>query len=192
MIGDCCARLRDGAGAVVVIEGPAGMGKSRLLDEAARLARRMSVRVGAGGAEPSDGVVEMAPVLAALFDGEDPLLDRSAVPDLHALPEQRYWLLRELETLLEQAALAAPLLVCLDDLQWADSGTAAAMRALPSRLAALPIVWAVAFAPRAGVAAAAERDRPPRGARSSPARPRPARRRAGGARDRGRRARGGG
>jgi hypothetical protein len=31
------------------------------------------------------------------------------------------------------------MLVCLDDQHWADSGTAAALRALPSRLRALPI-----------------------------------------------------
>jgi predicted ATPase len=36
---------------------------------------------------------------------------------------------------------SCPLLICLDDMQWADSGTAAALRSLPQRLASLPVAW---------------------------------------------------
>jgi hypothetical protein len=41
----------------------------------------------------------------------------------HAPREQRYWPLQDIQMLLEQAALRQPMLICLDDLQWADSGT---------------------------------------------------------------------
>jgi DNA-binding CsgD family transcriptional regulator len=126
------------------------MGKSRLVSEGTRIAGRMSFRVGGGAAEPGESVVELAPLMAALFDGHEPLLDREALQALHALPEQRYWLLQDLQALLERASLQQPLLVCLDDLQWADSGTAAALRALPARLAALPIAWVIAFRPAQG------------------------------------------
>ncbi len=126
------------------------MGKSRLLAEGARIAARMSFRVGSGAAEPVESVVELAPLMAALFDGLEPLLDREALQALHALPEQRYWLLQDVQALLERAALEQPLLLCLDDLQWSDSGTAAALRALPARLAALPIAWLIAFRPDQG------------------------------------------
>ena len=54
--------------------------------------------------------------------------------------------------LLERAALDGPLLISLDDLQWADSGTAAALRALPVRLADLPVAWILAFRPDQGSA----------------------------------------
>jgi len=91
-------------------------------------------------------------MIAALFEGDEPLLDRDALRDLHALPQQRYWLLQDLQALLERAVLVRPLLVCLDDLHWADSGTAAALRALPSRLAALPIAWMLAGRPDQGSA----------------------------------------
>jgi hypothetical protein len=84
--------------------------------------------------------------MEALFGGDAPLLDRSALRDLHSLPEQRYWLLQDLQALLEHRALRGPMLVCLDDQHWADSGTAAALRALPSRLRALPIGWMMRFA----------------------------------------------
>jgi DNA-binding CsgD family transcriptional regulator len=128
------------------------MGKTRLLAEAARVARRLAFRVGVGAAEPGAGVVELAPLMTALFDGSHPLLNRSGFRELHSLPEQRYWLLQDLQAMLERAALDGPLLISLDDLQWADSGTAAALRALPVRLAALPVAWILAFRPGRGSA----------------------------------------
>jgi predicted ATPase len=109
-------RVRSGVGAVVLVEGAPGLGKSRLLAEAARIAGRMSFRVGSGAAEPVESVVELAPLMSALFDGVEPLLEREALQALHALPEQRYWLLQDIQALLERAALEQPLLVCLDDL----------------------------------------------------------------------------
>ncbi len=145
-------RVRSGVGAVVLVEGEPGMGKTRLLAEAARVARRLEFRVGAGAAEPDAGVVELAPLMTALFDGTDPLLERSGLPELHSLPEQRYWLLQDLQAMLERAALDGPLLISLDDLQWADGGTAAALRALPVRLAGMPIGWILAFRPGQGSA----------------------------------------
>ncbi len=123
------------------------MGKTRLLAEAAAIAGRLSVRVGLGAAEPGESVVELAPLMSALFDGADPLFEREALQALHALPEQRYWLLQDIQALLERTSLEHALLVSLDDLHWADSGTAAALRALPTRLAALPIGWLIAYRP---------------------------------------------
>ena len=58
----------------------------------------------------------------ALFGGAEPLLDRSALGDSHASRQQRYWLLQDIQTLLEKSALRQPILICLDDLQM---GTAA-------------------------------------------------------------------
>jgi DNA-binding CsgD family transcriptional regulator len=65
-------------------------------------------------------------------------------------PEQRYWRLDDLQSLLERAAMDSPLLIFLDDAQWADSGTVAALRALPPRLASLPIGWVLAMRPDHG------------------------------------------
>jgi hypothetical protein len=126
------------------------MSKSRLLGEVAAMARRPSIRVGVAVADPGDTVVQLSVLMEALFEGPSPILERTALGDAHASPEQRYWLLQDLQALLERAALEAPLVVCLDDVQWADSGTAAALRALPSRLATVPIGWVVALRPRSG------------------------------------------
>ena len=150
VLGEQLARVRSGSSAVVVIEGAAGMGKSRLIGEGLRMARRASVPVGLGAAEPSESVAELAPLLRALFDGPEPLLDRAGLDSLHALPEQRYWRLQDLQSLLERAALGGSLLIFLDDVQWVDSGTVAALRALPSALASLPIGWVVAMRPEQG------------------------------------------
>jgi DNA-binding CsgD family transcriptional regulator len=144
--------VRSGAGAVILVEGEPGMGKTRLLEEATRVARRLAFRVGGGAAEPGAEVVELAPLMTALFDGSRPLLQRSGLRELRSLPEERYWLLQDLQAMLERAALDGPLLISLDDQQWADSGTAAALRALPVRLADLPIGWLVAFRPGQGSA----------------------------------------
>jgi DNA-binding CsgD family transcriptional regulator/tetratricopeptide (TPR) repeat protein len=147
VLSDALGSLRSGTGVVVVIEGSPGIGKSRLLAEAVRMAGTRSVRVGVGDADPAEAVVELAPLLRALFDGPAPLLPRSALPATRGGPEQRYWLMQDLETLLEGAAALAPLAVCLDDLQWADNGTLAALRALPTRLASVPVAWILAARP---------------------------------------------
>jgi DNA-binding CsgD family transcriptional regulator len=143
-------QLLSGIGTVALVEGGAGMGKSRLLDEVVTMARRLSIRVGSGVADAGDSVVQLAALMEALFDGRSPILERAALRDAHTSPEQRYWLLQDLEALLERAALEAPILVCLDDVQWADSGTAAALRALPARLATVPVAWVIALRPGQG------------------------------------------
>jgi DNA-binding CsgD family transcriptional regulator/tetratricopeptide (TPR) repeat protein len=140
-------RLSEGAEAVVVVEGAAGMGKSRLLAEVSTIAHSLGIRVGTSAADPSETVVELATLLAALFDGAEPLLDPTELTTLHAQPEQRFWLLRDLQALLERAALESPLLISIDDAHWADGGTADAIRALPMRLMGLPIAWVIALRP---------------------------------------------
>jgi DNA-binding CsgD family transcriptional regulator len=140
-------RVSHGAGAVVIVEGAAGMGKSRLLAEVSAIARGHGMSVGTSAADPSETAVDLATLLAALFDGHDPLLDPAALPTLHVQSGQRFWLLRDLQSLLELAALDSPLLIAIDDAHWVDGGTAAAMRTLPMRLAGLPIAWIVALRP---------------------------------------------
>ena len=142
--------VTSGVGVVVIIEGRAGLGKTSLLDACESLAVDMSFRVGRGAAEPGRSVVDLEALLDALFDGEDPLVARSALSGLHISPEQTFWLMHDLQALIEEAALRNPLLICLDDLQWAGSSCALAMRNLPQRLASLPVAWVLAFRPNQG------------------------------------------
>lgn len=149
-LGEQLDRVRSGSGAVVLIEGAPGMGKSRLIEEGVRTARRLNLSVGVGLAEPTESVAELAPLLRALFDGPDPMLDRDGLSSLNTIAKDRYWRLQELQSLLERASMGSPLVIFLDDLQWVDSGTLAAIRALPPRLASVPIGWVLAMRPDQG------------------------------------------
>ena len=149
-IGEHLDRLLSGAGTVVVIEGRAGMGKSRLLSEVATMAERLSMRVGRGVADPGDTIVQLAPLMEALLEGPTPIFERDALRTARTSPEERYWLLQDIEALLERAALDSPIVICLDDLQWTDAGTAAALRNLPRRLSTVPVGWFIAARPGPG------------------------------------------
>ena len=140
-------RLGSGVGTVRLIHAGPGLGKTRLLDDVARTAVDAGFGVGEGVAERADRTVQFAPLMDALLGGPSPLLDAKSPIDGRWSSDQRYWVLQDLEELLEQAALRRPILVCLDDLQWADSGTAAAIRSLPGRLVSLPIGWLLAYRP---------------------------------------------
>jgi DNA-binding CsgD family transcriptional regulator len=145
--------VASGVGAVIVVEGRAGLGKTRLLEECAALATDMSFRVGYGMAEPVRSVVELDALLNALFGGDEPLLARASLHSLQASAEQTFWLLQDIQALIEEAALKDRLVICLDDLQWAGPRCAIAMRQLPHRLASLPVAWIMAFRPNQGIPA---------------------------------------
>jgi DNA-binding CsgD family transcriptional regulator len=149
-IGARLDEIRSGVGSVILVEGRAGLGKTRLLDACASLAAERSFRVGRGVTEPHRQVVELGALFDALFDGDDPLVARDALSDQHASPEQRFWLLQDIQALIEEAALRDPLLICLDDLHWGGASCAVAMRQLPQRLASLPVGWVMAFRPNQG------------------------------------------
>ena len=140
-------RVAAGHGSAVVVTGGAGIGKTRLLAEMRPVAEQLGIRLGSVTADPNDAAVEMSTLLSALFDGRDPLLSRQAAPAGPPQLDQRFWLMRDLEALLEKHALEAPLAVCIDDAHWVDAGTAAALRELPLRLRNVPIAWLIAARP---------------------------------------------
>ena len=150
-IGGRLDEVRSGVGSVIIVEGRAGLGKTRLLDACASMAADRSFRVGRGVTEPHRRVVELDALFDALFDGDNPLVARGALSDHHASPEQRFWLLQDIQALIEEAALRDPLLICLDDLHWGGPSCAVAMRQLPQRLASLPVGWVMAFRPDQGL-----------------------------------------
>jgi predicted ATPase len=150
-IGARLDEVRSGVGSVILVEGRAGLGKTRLLDACASMAAERSFRVGRGVTEPHRQVVQLDALFDALFDGDNPLVARGTLSDHHASPEQRFWLLQDIQALIEEAALRDPLLICLDDLHWGGPSCAVAMRQLPQRLASLPVGWVMAFRPNQGL-----------------------------------------
>ncbi|MET8743075.1 AAA family ATPase [Streptomyces sp. NPDC004728] len=140
--------LGRGEGGIVRVEGPAGIGRSRILAEAAVSARRRGTRVFEGAADPDEQFVPLGPLLEGVLSGEEPLSGAQRLRDLAATPGQRFWLLQELGDRLREAARNGPLLVVLDDLQWCDDLTLLTFHTLAAGLSSHPILWLVAV--RAG------------------------------------------
>jgi len=137
--------VRGGRGGIVVVSGLAGMGKSALLDAAEAMAREREIRVLRGAGDAAAQVVPLGPLFEALMSAEDPPVDPAVLRDLSQSPDQRFWLLRELQEALERAALRAPMLIIIDDVQWADAATLVALGTLPRQLATHRILWLLAI-----------------------------------------------
>ena len=165
-IRDGVARACAGDGSCLVVEGPAGIGKSELLAAARTHAATKGCRVltGSGGILESDfpyGVVRQlfAPAVRAADEGElfrgsaalaRPVLEieggprpgvgtsggSKALEALHGL----FWLTTNLTS-------AAPMLLCVDDAHWCDGASLRFLLYLRRRLEELPVLLLVAARP---------------------------------------------
>ena len=160
---------RAGAGRLVAIEGPAGMGKTRLVAEARTFAakRGMAVLSARGGElehEFSYGVVRQLfePALAsfstsergALFAGAAalaaPLFDEASLTEAIAGAGDvttNFPTLHGLFWLLSNLALRRPVLLAVDDLHWSDSSSIRWISYLSRRLEDLPVLVVVGSRP---------------------------------------------
>jgi predicted ATPase len=165
------ARARRGEGMLLVIEGPAGVGKTELQREARASAERAGmIALEASGSELEQsfafGVVRQlleppinksggaggifvggAGPAARLFSSDQPLVSGSEVgfEALHSL----YWLVVNLTD-------EAPLLVAVDDCQWADRDSLRFLSYLAQRIEGLPVAMLLAGrAPESGHSEAA-------------------------------------
>jgi DNA-binding CsgD family transcriptional regulator len=134
-----------GLGSVVLVTGSAGVGKSALLAEAETMAQDIKIRVFHGSGDIAAQVIPLGPLLDALVVTDDPPVDPGVLRELSRSADQRFWLLRELQECLEQAALRTPMVIVIDDLQWADAATLIALSTLPRRLASHRILWLLAI-----------------------------------------------
>src|SRR5580692_10113447 len=125
-----------GTSASVEICGPAGIGKTALLAEVCEHAIRMKIRVGRSKCDPIEQVCPGAPVIAALRAGRD--------PQIAGVLSEPLLLADRIASRLEDFATVQPLLIAIDDLQWADRVSRFLLRSLLSRLAGQPVVWMLA------------------------------------------------
>jgi predicted ATPase len=149
--------LQAGRGGTVLVAGLAGLGKTVLLNAIQAAARDAGITVLPGAGDAAGRVIPFGPLLEAVMsapDAPDPPVDPAVLRDLSHSPDQRFWLLRELQEALERAARRAPVLISLDDAQWADPATVAALGSLTRRLAAHRILWLIAV--RSGEPGASE------------------------------------
>jgi DNA-binding SARP family transcriptional activator/CheY-like chemotaxis protein len=142
----------DGSFALLQIEGEAGLGKTRLLEELAT--SLIGVRVGRSNCCELEQHLPYVPLAAALRDalgdielhGRRPSL-RLILPELRAdEPAEDVAEVDALEALVELIAEQAPLALFLDDLQWADPQTVAAVSYLQRRGSGIPAVFVTAVA----------------------------------------------
>ena len=136
-VGELLRRARHGAGGVVLVEGEQGIGKSRLLGESVSEAAGQGFSLAAGAADRLGRTIPFFALRTALQplgrfvagDHPDGLLDTPA------------WWIGRLRADLERRAAVAPVLVSLDDLQWASPAMLAALRSLPGEMKGHPIAW---------------------------------------------------
>jgi len=131
VLGDLLDALRGGAGAVLLVEGEPGIGKSRLLAELRRQAGGCTVLA----ARASEYEADLPYALWEQALGLD--LSRAGA-------DGRVGVHRTVRDALERPASEDPVVLCLDDVHWADPGSAQALAALVHRPPAAPVLIAVA------------------------------------------------
>lgn len=129
-----------GRGGVLLVEGLSGTGKSRLLAEAVEAAAGRGFMLARGAADESGRLAPLAPLMAAFGVSPQTLLAAGGLGRSDAV-DLRLWLVGRLQARLEERVAHGPLLVTLDDLQWADPTTLLALRSLIPELASYPLVW---------------------------------------------------
>jgi DNA-binding SARP family transcriptional activator/tetratricopeptide (TPR) repeat protein len=143
------AQLSLGRSTRLLVEGPAGIGKTRLLDELGRRAAERGVRVLAARGSPLErsfgyGVVRQL-LEPAITDG---LLCGAAAParavfDLASEHgEGSLAVLHALFSVTTQLAAETPLLIGVDNLQWADGPSLRYLAYLARRMAGMPAIVA--------------------------------------------------
>jgi class 3 adenylate cyclase/tetratricopeptide (TPR) repeat protein len=159
-------RAKKSSGAMVLIGGEAGIGKTRLTDETAREARRLGLLVLAGhclemeNAPPYlpniEQIEHVARIVApealrkALGDNAPevaklvPELRRRFpdIPDPVALPpeQEQHFLIHGVCQYIERAAQVQPMLLIYEDLHWADESTLLLLHHLAQRLHEIPVM----------------------------------------------------
>jgi tetratricopeptide (TPR) repeat protein len=158
---------RSGRGHALLLLGEAGIGKTRMADEIARLGQARGVRPVGARCHEMQGAPALWPwiqIVRQLCAGLEPtardrLLGDDATPLTTLLPElaqtkpqapssqalhegdDRYRLFESVTTLLRRAASEAPLLVVLDDLHWSDPASVLLARFAIRELRRDPVIF---------------------------------------------------
>ncbi|MGW5241994.1 helix-turn-helix transcriptional regulator [Monashia sp. NPDC004114] len=145
-------RLGDGQASVLVIEGEAGIGKTRLVESIIEQARSRQVAVYSGQAHPFERTRPFGVVAAALgLSRRSPDPRRAAIGALldgrsaeaSAGGDIRFRVVEEVVDLLESVCADGPVLLVAEDLQWADSSSLLAILTLARQLPLAPLFLVV-------------------------------------------------
>jgi len=163
---EAIARLQRRRPGALELCGEPGIGKTRLLAELAAVAEDRGLLVLSGSASELEGdlpfwvfvdaldeyVQGLEPYRLAGLDAESRAELPNVLPSLEgaggAVPVERYRTHRAVRALLEALAADKPLVLLLDDLHWADSGSVELLGALLRRPPSAPVLLAMAARPR--------------------------------------------
>src|SRR6185312_13435446 len=150
VIGELIAAVAQGRGSVLVIEGPPGIGKSRLLTEVLALAEKAGVRALFGEAFEYQQTVPFFSLFMATLRADPPVGDAEALRRLGTSADLRYWVVRDLQAAIHAAASRIPLAILLEDIHWADNATLLALRSLAATRPDVPVLWVLTARTGAG------------------------------------------
>jgi DNA-binding CsgD family transcriptional regulator len=141
LIGSLVTAVAQGRGGVLVIEGPPGIGKSRLLTEVLALADKCEVRTLFGEAFEYQQTVPFFSLFMATLNADPPVGDAEALRQLGGSADLRYWVVHDLAAAIHAAAAQTPLAILLEDIHWADNGTLLALRSLTTARPDAKVLW---------------------------------------------------
>src|ERR1700753_4259520 len=150
LIGALVTALARGRGGALVIEGPPGIGKSRLLTEVMALADKAGVRTLFGEAFEYQQTVPFFALFMATLHADPPIGDADALRRLGGSSDLRYWVVHDLADAIGAAAAQTPLAIVLEDIHWADNGTLLALRSLATAGPDTPVLWVLTTRTGAG------------------------------------------
>jgi DNA-binding CsgD family transcriptional regulator len=150
VIGALVRALVQGRGGVLVIEGPPGIGKSRLLTEVMALADKGGVRTLFGEAFEYQQTVPFFSLFMATLRADPPVGDADALRRLGGSADLRYWVVHDLADAIHAAAAETPLAIVLEDIHWADNGTLLALRSLATARPDVAVLWVLTARTGAG------------------------------------------
>jgi len=150
VIGTLIAAVAQGHGGVLVIEGPPGIGKSRLLTEVLALAEHAGVRALFGEAFEYQQTVPFFSLFMATLRADPPVGDAEALRRLGTSADVRYWVVHDLQAAINAAASRIPLAILLEDIHWADNATLLALRSLAATRPDVPVLWVLTARTGAG------------------------------------------
>lgn len=132
---------RHGSSAAVLLSGPPGIGKTAVLSAVCREAAATGLSVLRGKCDPVEQIWPGALVLALLRTAREEVVGREEYERMTRLVDEPLVLAEAVAGCLDAAARRGPLLLALDDLQWADRVSTFILRNLVPRLVGLPVVW---------------------------------------------------
>ena len=150
VIGELVTAVAQGRGGVLVIEGPPGIGKSRLLTEVVALADKCGVRTLFGEAFEYQQTVPFSSLFMATLNADPPVGDPEALRRLGGSADLRYWVVHDLADAINAAAAETPLAILLEDIHWTDNCTLVALRSLATARPDVPVLWVLTTRTGAG------------------------------------------